>query len=118
MPIQVHKLPFDSFYFEETLKRSHNSKSKHGCIVIWPGGMIFMVNGSRKDKGFHAEMNAVHLIPRKHAKSAILYVWRVRTNGDLALSKPCKRCERIIKRRGIRNVYYSTEDQDFEKLEI
>ena len=36
-----------------------------------------------------------------------LYVYREFKNGDLALARPCKSCEKLIKSLGIKKIYYT-----------
>jgi deoxycytidylate deaminase len=67
-------------------------------------------------KTYHAEMNAIYRVPKSQVKNAVMYVWRVRPDGTLGLSKPCEKCQRLIRKRGIRNVFYSTEDQTFVRM--
>lgn len=59
----------------------------------------------------HAEsMALIPLMNRKDInwKKCKLYVYRELKNGDIALSRPCPSCEKLIKTLGIRNVFYTT----------
>lgn len=39
-----------------------------------------------------------------------IYLYREHANGELALSRPCASCMVMLKRAGIKTVYYTTED--------
>ncbi len=41
---------------------------------------------------------------------ATIYVARYNRNGELALARPCSRCEKLIRQCGIRKVYYTTSN--------
>lgn len=59
---------------------------------------------------------------RGHAEARVMlkagwgstvYVARVLKNGDLALSKPCRHCERLMRARGVKKVYYTISDNEY-----
>ena len=58
---------------------------------------------------YHAEINAMRKVGfcKRILKGATLYVVRINTNGELVMSKPCERCEKICKKYGVK-VYYSS----------
>ena len=61
----------------------------------------------------HAEVKCLSvLIGRKDIDFSriSLYIYREHKNGDLALSKPCLACARLIKDLGIRNVHYTGDN--------
>ena len=39
-----------------------------------------------------------------------LYIYREKRNGEVAMSRPCSRCMRLIKMAGIKKICYTTED--------
>jgi hypothetical protein len=56
---------------------------------------------------------------RKLDWGSTVYVARTRKeDGRLAMAKPCKDCERLMRRRGIRRVEYSINDNEFGVLEF
>ena len=57
--------------------------------------------------GLHAEVDACIGVPWADLYGADLYVVRILKNGDLAISRPCRICQRFITDVGIRRVYYS-----------
>ncbi len=61
----------------------------------------------RDDKLYlHAEIHAI--LRAKECEGADLLVVRIRNDSEeFSMSKPCKMCERFIRRSGIRNVIYS-----------
>ena len=61
----------------------------------------------------HAEQNAIIRAGMDHCEGLDLYIARVLKNNDLALSKPCKVCIKLIDDVGIRNIYYSTNAKEF-----
>jgi len=62
----------------------------------------------------HAETsaikNALRTVSVEELSKATLFVARVKKNGEVAMSKPCKGCERCIVDFGIKNVVYTTDE--------
>lgn len=60
--------------------------------------------------------------PRVHAESRVMlkagwgstvYVARVLRNGIPALSRPCADCERLMRARGVKKVYYTIDNDEY-----
>jgi tRNA(Arg) A34 adenosine deaminase TadA len=63
-----------------------------------------------REPNSHAEFKAL----RKADSGCILYVARVlRSNGQWAMCKPCKRCQAIIKSRRVYKVYYTIGPNEY-----
>ena len=61
----------------------------------------------------HAEQHAIVRAGVDNCEGLDLYVARVLKNNELALSKPCSVCAKLIRNVGIKNVYYSTNAKVF-----
>lgn len=104
---------------DEALRSEHNFR--HGAVVVKNGKVIasarnqycsFDKINSFKTRiwSIHAEMNALQGLPRPLTRGADIYVVRVsRENNELRNSMPCDICSILIRKAGIRNVYYSTD---------
>lgn len=57
-----------------------------------------------------SESNAIISLGLDNCKGTVLYVARVLKNKELAIAKPCKRCQYLIDKVGIKSVYYTTGD--------
>lgn len=57
---------------------------------------------------FHAEKRAISRAPRGSLSGAVAYVYRTTKNGQVGSSKPCKRCEDLLRSVGISKVCYTT----------
>lgn len=61
----------------------------------------------------HAELSCLlPLINRRDIdfSNVSLYIYREHKSGELALARPCKSCFELIKKLGIRDIYYSNEN--------
>lgn len=47
---------------------------------------------------------------------AALYIYRQHKNGQPALAKPCKACMKAIQDKGIRKVYWTTDELPFDSI--
>lgn len=89
---------------------------KMGCVIVRKNGKVIgrgynKVKTHPSGSGFasscHAEVSAViNALGNVHSlDNCIAYVYR--KNGLMA--KPCKDCHSLLKRNGIKKVYYTTE---------
>ena len=62
----------------------------------------------------HAEQHAIIRAGLDNCEGLDLYIARVLKNNDLAMSKPCDVCIKLIEDVGIKNVYHSTNTKDFK----
>jgi len=97
----------------------------HLAAVIVRGGKIISV-GRNKSKmhvyttyvahhqnvaSTHAEIDAIFRARKKiDLTGADMYVARVLRNGTCAMAAPCEMCQKVIRRYGIRRVFYTKEN--------
>ena len=99
---------------------------KHGAVLIQgnqilgTGYNIHCCNPTMNTKlserpraSIHAEASALVHVRREHMIGAVMLVIRVNPQGLLRNSKPCTKCLKLLRRRGIRKVIYSTSAGDF-----
>lgn len=114
---------------------SDNEKTKLGCVLIYRG-IPLTVGWNTKDKEhpiqkelnafrkynegsngkkhdpLHAEMMA--MIKAKDLdvdfNKVSLFVSRTKKDGSIGIAKPCPACMEMIKRLGIKNIYYTTDN--------
>ena len=66
------------------------------------------ISADTRMKQLHAEMHAVIQCPNRDLEGADVIVARTRPSGKPGLAKPCEVCEGILRRAGVRRVYYTT----------
>lgn len=66
----------------------------------------------------HAEMNAIHGIPRDVISKCSLLVIRIDKNHNLKSAKPCIACAKALLDSGIKKVYYSSYSGHILKLDL
>jgi len=101
---------------------------KHGAVLV-RGNIVLNASHNknaytrfgerfrRRDKGdatHHAELGCILGLDRSITRGADVYVVRVGRSGNLLLSKPCDMCEAALRHVGVRRVYYSLNDGNFE----
>lgn len=101
--------------------------SQHAAAVVIGKRMVGFGTNSYKSHPFankysaregavylHAETSAIkdalRTVSVEELSRATLYVVRVKKNGEIAMSKPCKGCERCIDDFGIKSVVYTTDE--------
>ena len=64
----------------------------------------------------HAEIRALLRLGGQEFDT--LVVGRVNKSGELCLSRPCPVCQLAINDSGVKNVFYSTDNGYWERLEL
>lgn len=106
---------------EEVASKS-GQYQKHGAVVVQNGKVVS--SGFNKSTGrypsmhtLHAEMAAIKMCA--NPADSHVYVVRVSSQGNLANSKPCKKCYRFMLKLGISKVWWSTGNgNEFESADL
>jgi diaminohydroxyphosphoribosylaminopyrimidine deaminase/5-amino-6-(5-phosphoribosylamino)uracil reductase len=102
-------------YMEKAIElaRTSRCRHKHGCVVVKNGRIIATATNKKVGDpsvewrlAMHAEFAAV-VAAGSQAAGATVYVARVQADGSTGLSKPCKKCESMMKRSGIAKVVWT-----------
>lgn len=104
-------------YLEIASKIALNKQDRRSFIfgaigLRYDGKMVTALNGPTKtpEKQCHAEAR----LARKLDVGSEIYVARVLiSTGELALAKPCKNCQRILRSVGVRRAYYSIAPNEY-----
>lgn len=90
-------------------------RQKHGAVIVKNGVVLAAgTNAMREpvsDTNFrscsvHAEAKVISQAGSA-ANGATIYVGRISRNGEYVDSTPCKRCQGLMARRGIKKVYHT-----------
>lgn len=90
---------------------SNNTRNNRKFNRIFPNGEANCA---------HAEMDAaqraITISPNKQHKN--LHVMRFLKNGDPAMAKPCIHCQKFLKDNNFKNVFYTDENGNWQKLKL
>lgn len=104
-------------------------KLRHGAVIVKGGSIVSfgfnksnhcqfgnrfrnnLINGHATQ---HAEISAVLGMPRASTEGADIYVVRVNNQGKWRMSKPCSMCEDALKFVGVKRVFYTTSEKDYD----
>lgn len=111
-------------YFDIARQLSKKAEYCHqlGAVIVKKGKIIGKgFNNPNKThpksnsefKKIHAEFAALQ--SAGNCTGADIYIYRETKDGSMALSSPCKYCVILIKKAGIKNIYY-TDSGYFKKL--
>lgn len=97
---------------------STHNRCHLGAVIVSNGKPIGV--GFNKGKsnphapycGLHAEISAIRNSGRTDLKGCTIFVYRETKRGVIAIAKPCKNCEQILKSMFIKRVFYTTNFQD------
>jgi len=108
-------------FFELARQLSYKSdyeSQKLGCVIVKKNKIISVGFNQRKThpksntrfNHIHAELSAVLGVDKELLRNSAAYVYRETKDGKAAMAKPCPACEDVLKRVGIKKVYYSSID--------
>lgn len=71
----------------------------------------------------HAEMDAVLKLLRKHnglssLNNSSVFVTRINASGNTALAKPCSKCMSLLISVGVKEVIYTTDNNQTERIKL
>ncbi len=66
----------------------------------------------------HAESHAITRCRPDELQGADIIIARCRPSGKPGLAKPCEICERILRSRGVRRVFYTINSENSENPEL
>lgn len=80
------------------------------------GVHVCSYNGAAQNKC--AEIHAEARLCLKLDVGATVWVARMSKNGEMANAKPCPNCERILRKKGVKKVIYTTGPTEYEVLNL
>lgn len=115
-------------YFDiaKRLAEKSSSKFKLGCCIVKKNKIIgFGFNDMRKTHPkcntygnyLHAELHSLLGLSINETKGATAYVYRLKNDGSMGMSKPCPVCEDALRVAGIQEICY-TGHNCYEKQEL
>ena len=118
----------------EHAKRS-TMESKHGCVIINSKAQNKLVAAScnehianQEDRSvfsIHAEVNALAQLLRikshnntffEHCVAFVARVGPPSSNFKVRMSKPCQNCQKMLRKLGIRKVFYTIDEHNIQEL--
>jgi tRNA(Arg) A34 adenosine deaminase TadA len=104
----------------EVIKQALKSKYRHrlGAVVVYRNQVVGVGYNKvysnepnlHKLNGLHAEIAALQNTTARYRKGSTIYVYRLTSSNKPALAKPCCACQKIMKKMGVRHVWFSTEN--------
>lgn len=103
---------------KEVSKKSNHPHHQLGCCIVDKNKVISKAPNELKThsksihpyKMLHAEISALLGLTYEQTKGCDAYIYRETKNGDVAMSKSCDSCHLALKKMGIRNVFYTTDN--------
>jgi len=117
-------------FLKLALRRIHgedyneNIQHRHAAVVVKGGRVlavgrnrakthpdsIFYEDGQRILKSIHAELDAISRVKNKEQlRGATIYVARLGRAGSPGMSCPCKMCQQLINKHGLKRAIFTTE---------
>lgn len=97
------------------LSKDDNRHFSLGCLGARSDGKIVTALNSPSDRQMR-EIHAEFKLSRKLDVGSIVYISRVLKNNSFAMAKPCFSCEKALRSKGVKKVYYTISDNEFGVL--
>lgn len=82
-----------------------------GALVLKQGRVVGAGYNRAYDKGPDcAELLALKKTPKSLRPNSEVVVARFRSSGTFGMAKPCDRCEKALRKAGVKKVYYSSPE--------
>ena len=88
-----------------------------GAVGIRSDGII-VKSRNASDRNLCPAGHAEAKLIKKLDRGSVVYVCRIRKSGGFGMAKPCKNCELLLRNKGIKEVYYSINDEEFGRLNL
>lgn len=104
-----------------------NYRIKMGAVIVRKSTVISVGhNTTSYNKRYchpmrklHAEMSAVKIADRDDLSGCTIYVYREGYRGIPRMAKPCPDCERELRARNVKRVFYTTSEYPyFDVIEL
>ena len=88
-------------------------KQRLGAVVVHKGKIVgkgynkVLGTGTLRVDGLHAEIEAINNSPAMCRQDATVYVCRINKKDEIVMSKPCHGCETVLRKLGIKYVWYT-----------
>jgi len=102
-------------------------RCRHFAFILNKSKIVSIGRNSRKShpinqkygyfdgSGLHAEACAVIKSGKIDHSKHVLVTFRIDRNDKIAMGKPCKHCQKLLKDVAFKEIYYSNELGEFEK---
>lgn len=108
----------DKFKYEAArLSSKSKYKQQMGAVVVYKGRIVgrgfnkVHSTGVPRLDGRHAEREALNNTTARYRKNSTIYVCRFTKDGNFALAKPCRACYTVMKKIGVKYVWFSTSTE-------
>jgi hypothetical protein len=81
------------------------------------GAMVSAINAVAQSP--NRQLHAEYKLSKKLDRGSVIYVARVRLlDGEFAMAKPCHDCEKVLRSRYVRRVYYTIANNEYGVLDF
>lgn len=88
-----------------------------GAVAIRSDGAI-VKSANIPTKGPTKQAHAEFRLSKKINIGSIVFVARLRRDGSFSLAKPCKNCLNALKRKKVKNIYYSISNHKYGMIAL
>lgn len=76
------------------------------------GAMVKATNAPSQERSRY--VHCEHRLAKKLDVGATVFVVRVKANGEFGMAKPCEDCQKILRFKGVKKVYYTVNNNEYK----
>jgi tRNA(Arg) A34 adenosine deaminase TadA len=102
------------FRLAKTVAAKGNDRRRYrlGAVGVRSDGAI-VKSKNIPNKYPEPQAHAEARLAKKLDRGSIVYVVRIDSDGELTKARPCASCQRILRFRGVKRVYYSISETEY-----
>ncbi len=113
------------FRLAKNISKLSQHRYPMGAVIVKNGNVISVGENQLKThtkawrNGLHCEIKAIMCSGKYDLQGSNIFVYRENKKGEISMAKPCKDCQRILKEKGFKWMYFSVPEYPFfdcEKL--
>ena len=108
------------FRLAKNVSKLSKHKTPMGAVIVKNGNVISVGENQLKshpeawnNTGLHCEIRAVKCSGKYDLEGSTIVVYRENKKGEIALAKPCPDCQKFLKEKGFKWMYYSIPEYPF-----
>ena len=111
-------------FAQQMCKSSTHTKANHGAVIVRGGRILSMGFNSVEQRAetnheyMHAEMHAIISARCDNLKGSKIYVFREDKYGFINNSRPCDKCQKMLKEYGIKRAIYTIDEKTYGVMAI
>jgi len=113
------------FRLAKNVSKTSHHRVKMGAVIVKNGNVISISANRAKTHpkaaweghGLHCEVSSILYAGKCDLNGSSIFVYRENKKGKISIAKPCKECQKVLKKYGFRKMYYTIDEYPYFEVE-